>query len=361
MRTPGLIGRVAELLQRAIHTPRIPRNTNLPPMMNQLMGKSDPPVLRNDLHQILLDLLRSRLFGQLQPSRQPHHMRIDNPPPRNSKPRPQPPLPGLPSHPRQPQNLLHRLRNLPPKLLHHNPCRPLNRLRLIPKKSRSPNQLLKLRQGSRSHRLRSRKRLEQLRRDQVHPNIRTLRRQNRRHSQLPRTPVVQRTNHPRISLPQSIQNRRNPRRIKRLQRLSRTVFRTALRRNGLSSRNRPSLHPNRRLSLRSSTNHLGCRHRLYPSRSSISAAGTRTQLKIGVSCSVYILISVSRSCCTRSRKSSGKLVSNATTNSWSSMPNEYVVFSFTRGYVSPIRICSSINRFRSVAGSKYHGRVFQNG
>ena len=40
------------------------------------------------------------------------------------------------------QNLLHRLRNLPPKLLRHHPRRALNRLRLVPKKSRSPNQLL---------------------------------------------------------------------------------------------------------------------------------------------------------------------------------------------------------------------------
>ena len=48
---------------------------------------------------------------------------------------------------------------------------------------------------------------------------------------------------------------------------------------------------------------------------SISIAGTRTQLKIGKSFSVYRLISVSLNCCTKSRKSSGKFVSNATTNS----------------------------------------------
>jgi hypothetical protein len=288
MRSPRFIGRVAELLQCAVHTLRLPSHTNLPSMMNQLMRKCDPSVLRNDLHQIPLHLLRRSLLSQLQPPRQAHHMRIHHHPNRNPIPGPQHHIPSLPSHPRQPQNLLHRLRNLPPKLLHHNPRRAFDRLRFIPKKSRSPNQLLKLRQGSSSHRLRCRKRLEQSRSHQIHPNIRTLRRQNRSHRKLPSALVVQCADHPRISLPQRSQNRRNPLR-------------------------RSRLHSLRTCSLR--------RHR-YPKRSSISAAGTRTQLKIGKSFNVYKLISVSRSASTSARKSSGKLVSNATVNSWSSIPNE---------------------------------------
>src|SRR5688572_19730497 len=46
------------------------------------------------------------------------------------------------------------------------------------------------------------------------------------------------------------------------------------------------------------------------------------QLKMGVSRSVYRLASAWRSSITRSRKSSGLSVSNATTNSWSSNPKE---------------------------------------
>ncbi len=295
MRTPRLIRRVTKRLQSAVHTPRLPGHADLPAMMNQLMREIDPPVLRDNPHQIPLHLFRSRLPGQFQSPRDTHNMRINNNSRRNLKPGPEHNIPRLPRHPRQPENLLHRLRNLPPKLLHHNPRRPLNRLRLVSKKSRSPNQLLQFRQRSRSHSLRSRKRLEQRRSHQIHSNIRTLSRQNRRHSQLPRTPMMQRTNHSRISLPQSIQNRRNPRRIERTLR-PRTLHSSTLHRSSL--RSCPNL----------------ARHS-YPSRSSISIAGTRTQLKIGVSASVYMLISVSRSCCTRSRKSSGKLVSNATTNS----------------------------------------------
>jgi hypothetical protein len=176
-------------------------------------------------------------------------MRIYNNSRRNLKPRPEHDIPRLPSHPRQPKNLLHGLRNLAPKLLDHNPRRALNRLRLIPKKSCSPNQLLQLRQRSRSHSLRSRERLEQRWSDKIHPNIRALRRQNRRHRQLPRIPVIQRTNHSRISLPQDVENRRNPLRCQRIARPPSFL----LRRNRLRSCNRPSLHSWGRIYFRRNT------------------------------------------------------------------------------------------------------------
>ena len=42
----------------------------------------------------------------------------------------------------------------------------------------------------------------------------------------------------------------------------------------------------------------------------------------------------------RSRKSPTWSVSNATTNSWSSIPNEYVVLIFTVGKPWPVAMCS---------------------
>ena len=55
-----------------------------------------------------------------------------------------------------------------------------------------------------------------------------------------------------------------------------------------------------------------------------SARSTEHEMhvNVGVSRSVYELDSVVRRRCTRSRKSAGLSVSNATTNSWSSSPNE---------------------------------------
>jgi hypothetical protein len=209
VRTPRFIRRITKFLKRTVHTLRLPGHTNLPPVMNQLMRERNPSILRNDLHQVLLHLLRSCLLGQLQPPRQPHNMRIDHDPRGNPVPRPQHYIPGLPRHPRQRKNLLHRLRNLPLKLLRNHPRRTLNRLCLVPKKSCSPNQFLELGKGSRGHCLRCRKRLEQLRCYQIHANIRTLRRQNRRNRQLPRILMIQRANHIRIRFPQRIENRSN--------------------------------------------------------------------------------------------------------------------------------------------------------
>ncbi len=62
---------------------------------------------------------------------------------------------------------------------------------------------------------------------------------------------------------------------------------------------------------------------VHPPRvSRVSFRLLRMQVKIGVSRSVYRLASAFRNSMTRSKKSSGLSDSNATTNSWSSRPNE---------------------------------------
>src|ERR671937_825246 len=60
-------------------------------------------------------------------------------------------------------------------------------------------------------------------------------------------------------------------------------------------------------------------------------------------------------------KSAGSSHSNAVMNSWSSMPNEYVVWLWIVANSAPMRMCSSIARCRSSGGSEYHGRTFTNG
>src|SRR5512132_2114969 len=61
------------------------------------------------------------------------------------------------------------------------------------------------------------------------------------------------------------------------------------------------------------------------SASSVRPSDIATQVKMGVSRSVYELDSVPRSSCTRSRNSPGSSPSKETTNSWSSRPKEYAV------------------------------------
>ena len=60
-------------------------------------------------------------------------------------------------------------------------------------------------------------------------------------------------------------------------------------------------------------------------------------------------------------KSAGSSHSNAVMNSWSSIPNEYVVWLWIVGNSPPMRMCSSIACWRCSSGSAYHGRSFTNG
>jgi hypothetical protein len=78
VRSPGLVRRVTNLLQRAINTPRLPRDTDLSAMMDQLMRKLDPTVFRNHLLQVFFHLHRVALFGQFQPLRKTQNMRVDD-------------------------------------------------------------------------------------------------------------------------------------------------------------------------------------------------------------------------------------------------------------------------------------------
>lgn len=85
-----------------------------------------------------------------------------------------------------------------------------------------------------------------------------------------------------------------------------------------------SFNPFERI-VKAHTNHRRIPHRhfvIYPSASKHSAKLRCRQVNIGVSRKVNELAFVSRSSCTRSRKSAGWSVSKATTNSWSSSPKE---------------------------------------
>ena len=44
--------------------------------MDELVGEGDPAILRQNLHQFLLDLLRRVAFGQPQPARDAEDMRV---------------------------------------------------------------------------------------------------------------------------------------------------------------------------------------------------------------------------------------------------------------------------------------------
>src|SRR5438477_1443614 len=99
-----------------------------------------------------------------------------------------------------------------------------------------------------------------------------------------------------------------------------------------------------------------------PSRASSAARiSTWRPTKIGVSRSVYRDASVSRNVSIRCMKSAGSSHSNAVMNSWSSMPNEYVVWLWIVANSAPMRMCSSIARCRSSGVNEYQGRALTKG
>jgi hypothetical protein len=58
MRAPGFIGRKAEFFQSAVNAAGFTCDADLPSVMNQFVGEADPVILRDDPHQIALNLLR---------------------------------------------------------------------------------------------------------------------------------------------------------------------------------------------------------------------------------------------------------------------------------------------------------------
>src|SRR5580692_1270482 len=68
-RAPRLVPGVADVLQRTLRALRLARDAQLPSVPDDLVGKENPALSWDDLHQILLDLLRVVLLRQFQSPR----------------------------------------------------------------------------------------------------------------------------------------------------------------------------------------------------------------------------------------------------------------------------------------------------
>ncbi len=161
MRAPRLVGGVTQFLEGAIETSWSSGDAHLSAMMNQFVGEVDPTILRNDLHQVTLNLLRCCLLCQLKTPREAHDVCINYDANGNSIPRSEHDIRCFTSNPGQAKNLVHRLRDLTAKLLYDRTGSSLNRLCLVAEEARCANEIFDLGKGSSGHRLWSRKRLEQ--------------------------------------------------------------------------------------------------------------------------------------------------------------------------------------------------------
>src|SRR5271169_21777 len=137
-----LVGRITQPLEVALNAFWFARVAHPPSVPDQLVREENPPVLRNNLHQIPLNLFRVGVLRQVQSFGKPLYVRIHHHPGRDPEPGTQHHVSCLPRHARQRQQLLHRLRHFPAKLLHDFLARAHDGLRLVAKKTGRPDFLL---------------------------------------------------------------------------------------------------------------------------------------------------------------------------------------------------------------------------
>ncbi len=116
----GFVFCVAERFEIASDASRFASDANPAAMPNQLVGKLDPLVLRQNIHQILLDLLGFFLLCEFQPPCESQHMGIDHNATRNSVSRAQDYVGRLARHSWQREHLFHRSRHFATELFHNS-------------------------------------------------------------------------------------------------------------------------------------------------------------------------------------------------------------------------------------------------
>ena len=148
-------------------------------MPDQLVGEQNPFVLRNHLHQILLDLFRIVVAGEIQTFRQALHVRIDNDARGDAVSGAENHVGRLTSHAWKREQLLHRARYFPPERLDDRFACADDGFRLVAEESRRPDFLLEVFRGGVGESFRSRiLDVERLRHLDYAP-VRALRREDR--------------------------------------------------------------------------------------------------------------------------------------------------------------------------------------
>ena len=142
------------------------------------MRKENPAIFRNHFHQIGLDFLRVRILRQIQPAREPLHVRINNDSRRDSESRSEHDVPSLSGDARKREDLLHRTRHFAVKFLDDLFAGAQDRFRLVAVKASRADFLFDITRARIRERGRSWILFEEPRRNHVHALVSALRRQN---------------------------------------------------------------------------------------------------------------------------------------------------------------------------------------
>ena len=190
MRRPGLIGGVTQRLERAVRAARRTRDADLPAVVDQLMREGDPTVLRNELHQVMLDLLRLVVDRKLKPAREAQDMRVDDHADGDLIPAPAHDVGRLAGDAGKLEQLFHGLRDLVAEALDDGFGGALDGLGLIAEEAGGADQRFELGQGSGGHVLRAGIGAEERGCDQIDAGVGALRGEDGGDRELPGAGVV---------------------------------------------------------------------------------------------------------------------------------------------------------------------------
>ena len=182
-------------------------------MKDEEVGQEGPPLAGEQGHEISLDLHGVPLAREPQTVREPAHVGVHDDPLVQPERVPQDHVRGLPTHPQQGCERLHRIGDLSPVALDHGAGHPEKALRLVPKEARRVDHLLQLGRARLREGRRVGKAAEEIRGDPVHPLVRALCREDRRNRELVGIPVVERRVRVWVLLPEEIEDPRRALRV----------------------------------------------------------------------------------------------------------------------------------------------------
>lgn len=182
---PGFVFRVAELFEVAAVAFWFAGDAHLAAMVNELVREGDPVVLRDNLHQLLLDLLRRVAFGQAEAMGDAEDMRVHDNAFGFAKRNAKNDVGGLACCAGDGDELSESLRNLALEFGDDLSSRALDRFGLVAVEAGGADEGLKLGQRCFGHCCWGREALEEFRRHHVHAHVSALGGEDCRDKQFP--------------------------------------------------------------------------------------------------------------------------------------------------------------------------------
>ena len=179
-------------------------------MVNQFVGKGNPPVLRDNFHEVLFHLFGRGVGGEFQAAGDAEDMGVDDHADGNTVSDAEDDVGGFAGRAGDGEKIFHLLRNFAVEVGNDLPRRTLNRLRLVVVEASGADDLFDLLNWRGGEVLCGGEGLEEDRSDHVDASVGALRRKDRGDEQFPGIAVMESTFDVWVSLPEEIENGFDP-------------------------------------------------------------------------------------------------------------------------------------------------------